>query len=236
MNLTPFPSQREGCAVHASVLMTNRVHLLLTPREPGQVWRVMQALGRRYVPYINDCYHRTGTLWEGRYKACLVAGDRDLLHCHRYIALNPVRVRMVAGPAQYRWSSHRRLAFACASSTIRTLRTMPWHPRDSPCSWLVGASWPRLEGCWCWRVQRFCSWPCCLGVGTARSRGQRGRESDVGAGFRFRSDAELGRYRYLSRGFQEAPARRASRASTQMASDPARFQTDRHAGARLPCN
>ncbi len=68
-------SIREDCAVHAYVLMTNHVHLLMTPKEPGQVGRLMQALGRRYVRYVNDRYHRTGTLWEGRYKACLV--DKD---------------------------------------------------------------------------------------------------------------------------------------------------------------
>lgn len=111
-------TKREGCAVHAYVLMTNHVHLLLTPREPGQVSRVMQALGRRYVRYINDRYHRTGTLWEGRYKACLVAGDRYLLHCHRYIELNPVRARMVADPEQYRWSSHRHLAYGVPDPLI----------------------------------------------------------------------------------------------------------------------
>lgn len=101
---------REGCAVHAYVLMTNHVHLLLTPRQPNAVARTMQALGRQYVRYINDTYHRSGTLWEGRYKASLV-GERDyLLHCHRYIELNPLRAAMVADPRDYRWSSHHALA------------------------------------------------------------------------------------------------------------------------------
>lgn len=75
---------REGCAVHAYVLMTNHVHLLMTPTEVGQVARVMQALGRRYVRFVNDRYHRTGTLWEGRYKACLVDSETYLLSCYRY--------------------------------------------------------------------------------------------------------------------------------------------------------
>jgi putative transposase len=99
---------REGCAVHAYVLMTNHVHLLVTPTEAGQVSRVMQALGRRYVRYVNDCYHRTGTLWEGRYKACLVDSDTYLLRCYRYIERNPVRAAMIADPGDYPWSS-----FAC---------------------------------------------------------------------------------------------------------------------------
>ena len=99
---------REGCAVHAYVLMTNHVHLLMTPTEVGQVARVMQALGRRYVRFVNDRYHRTGTLWEGRYKACLVDSETYLLSCYRYIELNPVRAAMVLNAEHYPWSS-----FAC---------------------------------------------------------------------------------------------------------------------------
>jgi putative transposase len=98
---------RERCQVHAYVLMTNDVHLLITPEESGQVARLMQALGRRYVRYVNDRYRRTGTLWEGRYKSSLVDRDTYLLRCYRYIELNPVRARMCADPADYPWSSHR---------------------------------------------------------------------------------------------------------------------------------
>ena len=76
---------RYGCAVHAYVLMTNHVHLLLTPATTGCVSTMMQSLGRRYVRYINDRYRRTGTLWEGRFKACPVQSDDHLLRCYRYI-------------------------------------------------------------------------------------------------------------------------------------------------------
>ena len=86
--------------------MTNHVHLLLTPAAAGQVASLMQALGRRYVRYVNDRYHRTGTLWEGRYKACPVDRESYLLHCYRYIELNPVRARTVERPGDYRWSSY----------------------------------------------------------------------------------------------------------------------------------
>lgn len=98
-------SLREGCRVHAYVLMTNHVHLLATPAAAGSIARMMQALGRRYVRYVNDRHRRSGTLWEGRYKACLVDSDRYLLGCYRYIELNPVRAGMVALPADYEWSS-----------------------------------------------------------------------------------------------------------------------------------
>ncbi len=87
---------RYGCAVHAYVLMTNHVHLLLTPARTGCVSTMMQSLGRRYVRYINDRYRRTGTLWEGRFKACPVQSDDHLLRCYRYIELNPVRAGMVS--------------------------------------------------------------------------------------------------------------------------------------------
>jgi putative transposase len=94
------------CAVHAYVLMTNHVHLLMTPNDQGGIGRLMQALGRRYVRHFNDRYQRTGTLWEGRYRAGPVDGEAYLLRCHRYIELNPVRAGMVAVPGDYRWSSY----------------------------------------------------------------------------------------------------------------------------------
>jgi putative transposase len=99
-------SLRFNCAVHAFVLMTNHVHLLVTPRTQGGVSRMMQALGRSYVRYINDSQGRTGTLWEGRFKSCLIEDERYLLACYRYIELNPVRAGMVERPEQYRWTSY----------------------------------------------------------------------------------------------------------------------------------
>ncbi|CAM3792296.1 transposase [Rheinheimera salexigens] len=91
--------------IHAYVLMTNHVHLLLTPLVDGATSLFMQALGRCYVRYFNIEHKRTGTLWEGRYKACLVESDRYFLAVSRYIELNPVRAGMVANAADYAWSS-----------------------------------------------------------------------------------------------------------------------------------
>jgi putative transposase len=96
-----------GCAIHAYVLMTNHVHLLITPSETGAPARLMQSLGRRYVQYANRFYRRTGSLWEGRFKSSVVQAEDYLLACMRYIELNPVRAGMVIDPAQYRWSSYR---------------------------------------------------------------------------------------------------------------------------------
>jgi putative transposase len=112
-------SAREHCAVHAYVLMTNHVHLLVTPTATGQVSRMMQSLGRRYVRYVNDRYRRTGTLWEGRYKSSPVDSDRYLICCYRYIELNPVRARMAVEPKEYRWSSYGTNALGAHDPLIR---------------------------------------------------------------------------------------------------------------------
>ena len=96
-----------GCAIHAYALMTNHVHLLITPSVSGSPSRLMQSLGRRYVQYVNRFYRRTGSLWEGRFKSSVVQAETYLLACYRYIELNPVRAGMVTDPGQYRWSSYR---------------------------------------------------------------------------------------------------------------------------------
>jgi len=94
-------------AVHSFVLMTNHVHLLLTPQQPESVSLLLQALGAYYVRYVNSTQQRTGTLWEGRFRASLVDSDRYFLAVSRYIELNPVRAGMVDNPGDYPWSSYR---------------------------------------------------------------------------------------------------------------------------------
>jgi len=96
---------RFACSVHAYVLMTNHVHLLLTSREPDGASNLMKHLGQRYVQYVNRVYRRSGTLWEGRFRSSIVQAEIYLLRCQRYIELNPVRAGMVEHPDQYRWSS-----------------------------------------------------------------------------------------------------------------------------------
>ena len=96
-----------SCFIHAYVLMTNHVQLLLTPEESGAPSRLMQSLGRRYVQYANRFHRHTGSLWEGRYKSSVVQAEDYLLACQRHIEPNPVRAGMVADPGQYQWSSYR---------------------------------------------------------------------------------------------------------------------------------
>jgi putative transposase len=95
------------CDIHAYVLMTNHVHLLLTPATPEGPAQLMKHLGQRYVQYINRSYRRSGTLWEGRFRSCLTQSESYVLTCYRYIELNPVRAQMASHPRHYRWSSYR---------------------------------------------------------------------------------------------------------------------------------
>ena len=98
--------EHAGCSVHAYVFMTNHVHLLMTPHRASSVASAMQSIGRRYVRYFNDVHERTGTLWEGRYRATLIDSERYLFTCYRYVELNPVRAGIAGEPRGYAWSSH----------------------------------------------------------------------------------------------------------------------------------
>lgn len=99
--------KKYDCRVYAYVLMTNHVHLLASTERPYGLSRMMQHLGRRFVRYVNHVYRRSGTLWEGRFKASLVDTETYFLRCCRYIECNPVRAHMVVHPGDYRWSSYR---------------------------------------------------------------------------------------------------------------------------------
>ena len=105
LNQLQRQSLEYGCQIHAHCLMTNHVHLLLTPDARDSASLMMKNLGQRYVQYINRTYCRTGTLWEGRFKSCLAQDEDYALKCYRYIELNPVRAGMVVHPQEYPWSS-----------------------------------------------------------------------------------------------------------------------------------
>jgi len=99
-------ASKHGLAIHAYVWMTNHIHLLATPEFDDSISKVFQSVGRRYVQYFNYTYRRSGTLWEGRYRATVVDSEQYLLVLMRYIELNPVRAGMVAHPSEYPWSSY----------------------------------------------------------------------------------------------------------------------------------
>jgi putative transposase len=98
--------------------MPNHVHLLVTPGSAGSLASMMQDLGRRYVRIFNDIHGRSGTLWEGRYKAAMIDTEPYFLTCQRYIELNPVRASLVANPADFRWSSHRHYVHGASNPLV----------------------------------------------------------------------------------------------------------------------
>ncbi len=118
-------------AVHAYVLMDNHFHLLATPPSAEALSRMMQSLGRRYVGWFNARHSRSGTLWEGRFRAGLIEGERHLLACMRYIELNPVRAGLCAEPGQWPWSSAAH-HLGLARSALVTEHEMYWTLGNTP--------------------------------------------------------------------------------------------------------
>ncbi len=109
---------KHDLAIHAYVWMTNHIHLLATPGAADSISKVFQSVGRRYVQYFNFNNKRSGTLWEGRYRATVVDSERYLLTVMRYIELNPVRAGMVAHPRDYPWSSYAHNAGGDAGKNV----------------------------------------------------------------------------------------------------------------------
>ena len=107
-----------GCTIHAYVLMTNHIHLLLTPDRADSVARLFQGIGRDYVRHINKTYQRSGGFWEGRYKCNVIDSSDYLLRCMRYIETNPVRAKMVDQAADYRWTSYAANALGVSNAII----------------------------------------------------------------------------------------------------------------------
>ena len=111
-------ASQNRCSIHAYVLMTNHVHLLVTPETKEGVSAMVKNVSQRYVQYVNRIYERSGTLWGGRYKSSLIQSNRYALACYRYIELNPVRAHIVEHPIDYRWSSYSANAEGQPNSLI----------------------------------------------------------------------------------------------------------------------
>jgi putative transposase len=118
LSILRFESECHGFQVHAYTLMRNHLHLLGTPGSEKSMPKLMQALGRRYVPFFNCRYERTGALWESRYKPALLHDERYWLTCMRYVELNAVRARIVCGPEKYRWSSYLHHAVGARDDVV----------------------------------------------------------------------------------------------------------------------
>ena len=107
-----------GLAVHAYVLMTNHIHLLCSLANKNSLARTMQSLGIRYTRYFNAAQTRTGTLWEGRFRSCVIDSDAYFIGCSRYIEMNPVRAGLAPSPDVYRWSSYKANALGRADALL----------------------------------------------------------------------------------------------------------------------
>jgi len=118
LRLLEYFARQHECAVHAYCLMPNHVHLLVTPRAESGLALTMKSVAQLYTQHVNKAYERTGSLWEGRFRSCLVPTEGYVLTCYRYIELNPVAAGMAGHPRAYRWSSHRANAGPEQSSLI----------------------------------------------------------------------------------------------------------------------
>lgn len=106
LGLLGYFARERACTVHAYCLMTNHVHLLLTPEAETSLALLMKSLAQCYTQHVNRARGRSGSLWESRYRSCVVPTERYALACYRYVELNPVGAGMVAHPRDYRWSSY----------------------------------------------------------------------------------------------------------------------------------
>ena len=131
LNLLAEGAHQYRVAVHAYVLLDNHFHLLATPNSNESLSKMMQSVGRRYVRLFNNAQHRTGTLWEGRFRSSLLQADRYLLPCMAYIDLNPVRRGLVNDPQEYHWSSHAHYA-GLRNDTIVTAPGLFWTLGNTP--------------------------------------------------------------------------------------------------------
>jgi putative transposase len=109
---------KSDCYLHAYVIMSNHLHLLITPLDKVQLSKFMQTMANRYVRFYNATRNRTGTIWEGRFKSCLIESERYLFALYRYIEMNPVKANMVKDIADYPWSSYRHNGLGEKNSLI----------------------------------------------------------------------------------------------------------------------
>ncbi len=109
---------KHPCVIYGYCLMTNHFHLLIEPKEKENISLLVKLIGSKYVRYVNKAYKRTGTLWEGRFKCCMIERESYFLSCLRYIEMNPVRAGLVNSPELYQWSSYRARAFGEENSFL----------------------------------------------------------------------------------------------------------------------
>ncbi len=118
-------------AIHAYVLMPDHVHLLATPTTDEGLAKVMQRVGRHYVPWYNAKYARSGSLFQGRFKTSVIDAERYFMLCSRFVESNPVRSQLAGELADYRWSSYRHHA-GLAPDALITDHALYWALGNTP--------------------------------------------------------------------------------------------------------
>lgn len=106
LDLLADAAERARSEVWAYCLMPNHVHIVLTPSDEDGLWRTFGELHRRYTGFINARRRMTGHLWQGRFGS-VAMDEAHFVTALRYIALNPVRARLVERAEDWRWSSTR---------------------------------------------------------------------------------------------------------------------------------
>ncbi|MES2258707.1 MAG: transposase [Pseudomonadota bacterium] len=118
-------------AIHAYVLLPDQLHLLATPSDDGGLGQMMQWIGRYYVPYFNQKYGRSGTLWQGRYKTAVIEASPYLMTDSRYIEWLPVRNGLAAQQGDYAWSSYAHHA-GLKTDPVVTDHALYWALGNTP--------------------------------------------------------------------------------------------------------
>ena len=118
-------------SIHAYVLMPDHLHLLATPVDQTGLGRMMQWLGRHYVPYFNRKYSRAGTLFQGRFKTSVLEAQPYLVNCMHYIESNPLRAGLVPSVGEFRWSSYAHHAGIKADAMV-TDHSIYWSLGNTP--------------------------------------------------------------------------------------------------------
>ena len=95
-----------GVEVWAWVLMPNHVHLIVNPSDPDGLRRALAQVHRRHAGHVHARRKKTGHFWQGRFGA-VAMDEAHLAAALRYVAMNPVRARLVERPQDWRWSSAR---------------------------------------------------------------------------------------------------------------------------------
>jgi putative transposase len=118
LRLLGIATRRFSAELHAYVLMTNHVHLLMTPLRNDSLSRTLHYVAGTYSRQTNERLQRTGAVWGSRFWSTLIEADEYCLACYRYIELNPVRAGIVTTPGRYRWSSYDSNACGASSSLV----------------------------------------------------------------------------------------------------------------------